>query len=186
MPVNVLSAAERSRRSHFPEDISESDLIQYFTLTSEDLAQVNRKRQPDNRLGFSLQLCGLRYMGFCPEDLQQTPKAIVAFVSQQLGIEADVLSTYGQRHQTRSQHFQQVQTYLGFRTPKPIDLKRLSKWLVNRALEHDKPSLLFQIAAEKLFRDKFVRPGVTVLERMVSTVRNRAMKETHTNLCFEM
>lgn len=167
MPVNILSAAERSRRSHFPEDISESDLIQYFTLTPEDLAQVNRKRQPDNQLGFSLQLCGLRYMGFCPEDLQQTPKAIVAFVSQQLGIEADVLSTYGQRHQTRSQHFQQVQAYLGFRTPKPIDLKRLSKWLVNRALEHDKPSLLFQVAAEKLFRDKLVRPGVTVLERMV-------------------
>ncbi|KAI9129999.1 Tn3 family transposase [Acaryochloris sp. CCMEE 5410] len=182
MPVNILSAAERSRRSQFPEDISESDLIQYFTLTPEDLAQVNRKRQPDNRLGFSLQLCGLRYMGFCPEDLQQTPKAIATFVSGQLEVEADVLSTYGQRHQTRSQHFQQVQAYLGFRTPKPIDLKRLSKWLVNRALEHDKPSLLFQVAAEKLFRDKLVRPGVTVLERMVSTVRNRAMQETHKRL----
>lgn len=182
MPVSFLSTAERTRRSQFPEDISESDLIQYFTLTPEDLKQVNRKRQPDNRLGFSLQLCGLRYMGFCPDDLQKTPTNIVTFVSQQIEVPAKVLSDYAQRPQTRSQHFLQVQNYLGFRTPEPIDLKRLSKWLVKRALEHDKPSLLFQLAAEKLFTDKLVRPGVTVLERMVGTVRNRAMKETHKQL----
>ncbi len=182
MPVRFLSVAERTHRSQFPEDISESDLIQYFTLTLEDLKQVNRKRQPDNQLGFALQLCGLRYMGFCPDDLQQTPTEIVVFVSHQLEIEEEVLSTYGQRSQTKSKHFQQVQKHLGFRTPDPIDLKRLSKWLVNRALEHDRPSLLFQLAAEKLFKDKLVRPGVTVLERMVGTVRNRAMKETHKRL----
>lgn len=179
MPVNFLSTAERSRRSHFPDDICESDLIQYFTLTSDDLKQVNRKRQSVNRLGFALQLCALRYMGFCPDNLQQTPDPIVTFVSEQLEVEAAVLSSYGQRPQTRTEHFQQVQTYLGFRTPEPIDLKRLSKWLVNRALEHDKPTLLFQLAAERLYKDKLVRPGVTVLERLVSTVRNRAMKETY-------
>lgn len=179
MPFTFLSSAERLRQSHFPNDISESDLIQYFTLTAEDLEQVNLKRQPSNRLGFSLQLCALRYMGFCPEDLQQSPETIVAFLSDQLEIDTDVLSAYGRRSQTRTQHFQQVQNYLGFRSPKPIDLKRLSKWLVNRALEHDKPSFLFEIAAEKLFKDKLVRPGTTVLERMVGIVRTRAMKETH-------
>lgn len=179
MPFKFLSSAERDRQSQFPFDISESDLIQYFTLTPEDLEQVNRKRQPENRLGFSLQLCALRYMGFCPDDLQLCPEEIVAFLCIQLEVQAKVLSTYGQRPQTRTQHFQQIQNYLGFRTPEPIDLKRLSKWLVNRALEHDKPSLLFQLAAEKLFKDKLVRPGVTVLERMVGIVRTRAMKETH-------
>ena len=50
---------------------------------------------------------------------------------------------------------------------------------MERALEHDKPSLLFQQAADKLYTDNVVRPGVTVLERMVSTARNQAMKVTY-------
>jgi TnpA family transposase len=179
MPFQFLTRAERIRQSHFPDDICKSDLIQYFTLTPEDLEEINRKRQPCNRLGFSLQLCALRYMGFCPDNLQKTPLEIVTFLSHQLEIDPEVLSTYGQRPQTRTQHTQQVQGYLKFRNPESIDLKRLAKWLVNRALEHDKPSLLFQLAAEKLFKDKLVRPGVTVLERMVGIVRTRAMKETH-------
>lgn len=42
---------------------SEADLIRHYTLGPDDLAVINRRRRPHNRLGFTLQLCALRYPG---------------------------------------------------------------------------------------------------------------------------
>lgn len=67
MPVNFLSEAERLRLSRFPATISDNEIISYFTLAIEDLSQVKRQRQLYNRLGCALQLCTLRYLGFCPK-----------------------------------------------------------------------------------------------------------------------
>ena len=55
---------------------------------------------------------------------------------------------------THATHFQQVQAYLGFRTAAPLDLYALQTWLGERALEHDKPSLLLQLACDKLRREQ--------------------------------
>ena len=182
MPVNFLSEPERTRLSQFPPDIPEAELIQYFTLTADDLEHIQRQRQSHNRLGFALQLCALRYMGFCPDDLQQAPLAVVAFLSKQIEGAVVDISAYAQRSQTRTDHFQQAQSYLGFRSPTAKDLRGLEKWLIERALEHDQPSLLFQLAAERLYKAKLTRPGVTILERRVAAARHKAMKVTYQQL----
>jgi TnpA family transposase len=179
MPVNFLSEVERQRLSQLPEVIPESDQIQYFTLTEEDQEQIQRQRRSENRLGFALQLCTLRYLGFCPDDLQQAPLDIVAFLAQQLQIPVESLTRYAQRTQTRTEHLQQIQSYLGFREPTAEDFKQLAKWQIERAMEHDSMTLLFQLAAEKLFSQKITRPGVTTLERMVATARGQATLKTY-------
>ncbi len=66
----------------------------------------------------------------------------------------------------------------GFREAGPVELRALGEWLVDRALEHDRPSLLFRVACEHLHAAKIIRPGVTRLERMVATARQRAQRET--------
>ena len=71
---------------------------------------------------------------------------------------------------------------LGFRRATPLDFYALHTWLVERALEHDKPTLLLQLACEKLYREKMVRPGVTRLERLVATARDQAHDETFRRL----
>src|SRR5262249_29202449 len=55
-------------------------------------------------------------------------------------------------------------------------------WLGERALEHDKPSVLLQLACEQLCRDHIVRPGLTRLERLVATARQAAHTETFRRL----
>ena len=53
---------------------------------------------------------------------------------------------------------------------------------MERAIEHDKPTLLFQLACDKLRRDQIVRPGITRLERLVATAREQAHAETFRRL----
>src|SRR5262249_28662499 len=79
---------------------------------------------------------------------------------------------------TRTTHLLQAQAHLGFRTATPLDLYGLQTWLGERALEHDKPTLLLQLACDKLRRDQIVRPGLTRLERLVATARQAAHTET--------
>jgi TnpA family transposase len=178
MPGQFLTEAERERLRQFPAEIPPSDVIAYFTLTPADLTQVRQQRGDHNRLGFALQVGALRYLGFSPDDLTTAPASVVAFLSQQLDVRPDVLPTYGQRAHTRRDHLQAIQAYLGFREAGPEELRALAEWLVERALEHDRPSLLFRVTCEHLHAAKIVRPGVTRLERMVATARQRAQRET--------
>ena len=53
----------------------------------------------------------------------------------------------------------------------------MSQYL-ERALEHDKPTLLSELACEKLRTEQLVRPGVTRLERLVAETRERAQEAT--------
>ena len=121
-------------------------------------------------------------MGFCPDDLTAAPNAVVNYLAQQLEISDNVLADYGTRAQTRTEHFLKVVDYLGFRSADKTDLDTLADWLLQRALEHNKPTLLFQIAAEKLYLQKIVRSCVTILERMVVSARQQAHEVTYTTL----
>src|ERR1700676_4020881 len=81
MPGRVFTESERKHLDAFPSEIAELDLIRYFTLSGSDLEFVRQQRGDHNRLGFALQLCGLRYLGFCPDDFVTPPPAAITFVA---------------------------------------------------------------------------------------------------------
>ncbi len=178
MPGRFLSELERERLSQFPPEVSAEDLITYFTLSARDLAFLEDRRGDPNRLGLALQVGTLRYLGFCPDDLTTAPETVVTNLADQLKVKPTALADYGRRSQTRTEHLQEVMAYLGFRLAEPGDLDSLRSWLVERALEHDRPTLLFQMATEKLYTAQIVRPGVTILERLVMSARDQAQQET--------
>jgi uncharacterized protein DUF4158 len=105
-------------------------------------------------------------MVFSPDDLETVLTAAMTFVAEQLQVSPAALRDYGARSQTRTEHLQQVQLHLGFRDATREDFSALADWLLTRALEHDKPSLLFQLACEHLRAKKMIRPGVTRIERL--------------------
>lgn len=115
MPIQLFTEAERVQRNHFPEVIAYEDLVIFFTLSDRDLECMPRHSAPHNRLGYALQLCALRFMGFVPDDLNSAPPEAVAFVAQQLAVEPDVLAAYGARAQTLQDHLHSIQTHLGAR-----------------------------------------------------------------------
>ena len=178
MPIGFLTTTERERLSRFPAQIPDEDLRVFFLLSDADQTAINKQREAHTRLGFAMQLCALRYLGFAPDALSTAPWDAVVYVAQQLAVSPDALAVYGRRIPTRTLHLQQVQAHLGFRPATPLDLYALQIWLVERALEHDKPTLLLQLACDKLRREQIVRPGITRLERFVATARQQAYEET--------
>jgi len=158
---------------HIPED----DLSVFFLLSETDQQAVNRQQADHMRLGFALQLCMLRYLSFVPHDLGTAPSSAIGYVAE-LHVLPEVLEAYGSRIATRTTHLQQVQRHLGFRRATPLDAYALQTWLLERALEHDKPTLLLQLACDKLRREHIVRPGLTRLERFVAMARQQAHDET--------
>jgi TnpA family transposase len=174
-----LTEHERERQRRFPDAIPPHDVSNYFTLSETDRCRVHQQRGAHNRLGFALQLCALRYLGFAPDELTTAPVPVVTYVAEQIQEAPDSLAAYGQRAHTRTDHLQEVMAYAGFRKVTPTDWRRLRVWLTERALEHEKPTLLLQLAGERLRREKIVRPGITRLERLVLQVRQDAQAATY-------
>jgi DNA-directed RNA polymerase subunit RPC12/RpoP len=94
--------------------ISSEDLNRFFLLSDRELTILKQLRAEHNRLGFALQLCCLRYLGFFPEELQ-LPKPVVNYVAQQLQLIPELLVFYGKRSSTQREHQRKIQALLGYR-----------------------------------------------------------------------
>lgn len=179
MPVRFLSDAQREQLSGFPTELDAEALDRFFTFSEADLAEARRHHGDGNRLGWSLQLCGLRMLGFCPDDVTTAPAAAVRFVARQLGVDPSALDGYGLRAQTRTDHVNKVKAYLGFTAATSSDLDAIRDWLATEALVQDRPVVLFQLACGRLFQLGLVRPGLTVVEQsLVGAAREAARLET--------
>ena len=80
MPQRFLTRAERERLRRFPLHVGRKDVVTHFTLTQRDLTEIRNRTGDHNRLGFAMQLCALRYLGFCPDDLTSAPADVVLYV----------------------------------------------------------------------------------------------------------
>ncbi len=88
-------------------------------------------------------------------------------LAEQLGLDPDVLRSYGRRAKTRTEHLRLAAQYLGWRQAGSLEFKELAEFLLARAMEHDSPSLLFRLACKYLISAKVIRPGpVTVVKRV--------------------
>ena len=94
----------------------------------------------------------------------------------------ECLADYGRRFQTRQDHLKSVLSYLRFRRANPNDWKNLRAWVIERALEHDKPTLLLEFACEYLHMNKIMRPGITRLEGLVIEARQKTWSKTYMQL----
>jgi TnpA family transposase len=178
MPRRFLSQPERERLSQFPLDIPESDLVVYFTLTPEDKKTAQRQYRTHNQLGFALLLCTLRYLGFFPTEMSDVPERVIVYVADQLEVLPDTLDTYLNRPENRLEQLGPVMAHLGFRRFERQDKEPFVTWLGKRALEDDRQSGLLQLACERLYQMRLVRPAVTTMEELVAGARRWAQEKT--------
>jgi len=186
LATQVFADEELERLRGFPE-IGREELFRFFTLAAPDVAFVDpgRGRGPADRLGLSVALCTLPWLGFVPDDVAAAPAVAVARLAAQLDIDPGVLRHYGRRAKTRTEHLRLVAQYRGWRVAASLEFKEFDEFLLARAMEHDSPTLLFRLACEYLISVHVIRPGpVTVLER-VAHARAEAQRETYDRLAHE-
>jgi len=179
MRGRFLSSSEHAALDRFPVEIDPDDLTACFTLTNENQADIVARRYgAGGRLAAGLQIGALRLLGFVPADVSTASEVAVRFVADQVDAGVDDLGSYTTRQHTISDHITEIERHLGFARLEPGGLKALSDWIVERALEHDQPIVLFRLACDHLKAERQVRPGVSVLERLVASSRQTATEET--------
>ena len=131
-----------------------------------------------NRLGWALQLCGLRMLGFCRTDVATAPASGVNFLARQLGVAPHSLATYGERAQTRTDHVNQVKAIWASGRPRPAIWRRSGSGWQQRRWCRTARSCCFTWRAKRLYQLRLTRPGLTVVEQsLVGIARKAARKE---------
>jgi TnpA family transposase len=181
MSLQLISKKDRERLNCFPEFVSGDDLKNHYHLSEDDKSVIFKQREAHNQLGYALQLGTARHLGFIPDDLLNPPSELLHYVADQLSITASTLQKY-HRQPTQSKHLQQILHYTGFRRASPLDTLAITNWLSERALEHDKPLLLFEQVCSYLYKQKILRPGITLIEQYISEARAKAHTLTYNNL----
>lgn len=113
----------------------ELSLLRHYTLGDDDLGHIQERRRPENRLGFALQLCVLRYPGRALAAGEVIPHEVLSFIGAQLGVPADALLTYAARRQTRQEHMEALREIYGYKTFAGRGARDLRDWLFDQAEE---------------------------------------------------
>ncbi len=171
------SKREADRLERWPERIELEDLRECFALGDTDRELVFAQRGGENRIGLAVQLCALRFLGFVPDELAGIPESALRFVGEQTETQPQELLVYGERAQTRSDHLVLVREHLGFRGWDSQTAVAVGKWLAERAVEHERPSVLMSLLGEHLRARAIERPSVWVLGRMIGAAREAAQGE---------
>jgi TnpA family transposase len=143
---------------------------------------VRQQNGAPGRLGIALQLCSLRWLGFVPDELSAAPPEAISTVAESLDVPARAIFDYAVRAPTRREHRLAVREHARFVTAGQAELESLRGWLLERALEHERPSLLFSQACGELHRRRVERPAIDRVMRLVAWARERAHEQTFERL----
>lgn len=165
---NILTERQRSALLDLPTD--EMSLLQHYTLSDEDLENINVRRRPENRLGFALQLCALRYPGRALSPGDVIPNDVLAFIGAQLGLTGEALLSYAARRQTRQQHLEALRDNYGYKAFTGRGARDLKDWLDTQAELATSNEDIARRFIEECRRSLTVLPAISTIERLCAEV----------------
>ena len=170
----LLSSEQRTRLFGIPTEAAE--VAKHYVLSAEDLALVQAKRRPNNRLGYAVQLCVLRHPGRPLEPSEVPPAAMLAFVANQVGADPKLFGDYAHRAETRREHLLELQPHLRLRSFRLADWRACLHVGANAAWATDRGEPIVQAMLAHLRADRVLIPVAAVLERIGLAARARARK----------
>lgn len=178
MPTRFLTTAQRARFARLPQSLPNDDLAKAFTLDGPDLDLIRTLRTAKNRLGFAALLTSVRYVGAFPASQHDVPPVIVTYLNTQLSIDAQIsLGSYFSAPKTVERHIRSIRERYGFiyYADTPQVRWRLARWLYLECwMGNDRPGTLVLQAADWLVSHNVILPGLSILERLVGRIRDRA------------
>ncbi len=181
MSSRFLSQEQQHSYGRYVGEPTSIQLAHYFHLDDTAFQLVQKRRGDHNRLGFAIQLCTVRFLGTFLINPIDVPQGVVKYLASQLEItDLDCLPNYLSRPTTHWVHAQTIKKHYGYRdfSSQP-EHWRLVRWLYQRAwIGGESPSIMFDLTTARLVEQKILLPGVTVLSRLISAVRERVANRT--------
>jgi Domain of unknown function (DUF4158) len=178
MPVAFLTAEQRSRYGCYVGEPSQAQLALYFHLDDRDRTLLDPRRHAHTRLGFAVQLCTVRFLGTFLSDPTDVPHNVVLTLASQLNVaDLSILARY-REGEMRYDHIHEIMAEYGYQdfSSQPEHFRFL-RWLYTRAWwSEERLTVLFDLAMARLIDRKVLLPGVSVLERLISSVREHASR----------
>ena len=176
MPVEFLTAEQRRCYGCYVGEPSPEQLALYFHLDDRDRALLEPRRHAHTRLGFALQLCTVRFLGTFLPDPMDVPHSVILTLASQLNIADPTVLDHYREGQMRYDHIDEIKQRYGYQdfSCQPEHFRFL-RWLYTRAwCSEERLTILFDLAMARLVDRKILLPGVSVLERLISSVREHA------------
>ena len=165
MPRRTI-LTERQRHALYGLPSEQADLLHYYVLNDRDVELIKERRRPENKLGFALQVCALRYPGRLLQPGEEIPSDLLSFVGAQIGLTTEDLLKYGSRKQTRYAHATSILDIYGFSKFDIENNTELQQWVANTAEQAKSNEWLAQAIVSQLRKRKVLLPGPSTLERL--------------------
>lgn len=177
---HILTERRRSALLDLPTD--ESSLLRHYTLGDDDLGHIHERRRPENRLGFALQLCALRYPGRALAPGEVMPHEVLSFIGAEIGVSADALLTYAARRQTRQEHMEALREIYGYKTFARRGARDLRDWLFDQAEDAHSNEDIAQRLVARCRETMTILPAVSTIERLCADALVAAERRIDTRI----
>ncbi|MEN5315381.1 Tn3 family transposase [Pseudomonas koreensis] len=177
---HILTERQRSALLDLPTD--ELSLLQHYTLADDDLVNIQERRRQENRLGFALQLCALRYPGRALTPGELIPQAVLSFIGAQLGIPADALIIYAARRQTRQQHMGALRKIYSYKTFTGRGARDIRDWLFDQAEDARSNEDIAHRLVARCRETLTILPAISTIERLCADALVAAERRIETRI----
>lgn len=185
MPRRVI-LTDRQRAALFDLPTDEISLLRHYTLSDEDLEYIRERRRPENKLGFALQLCALRYPGRSLAPGELIPQEVLAFIGAQLGLAGEALLAYAARRQTRQEHIEVLRQLYGYKAFSGRGARDLKAWLDKQAELTTSNDDIARRFAEECRRTLTILPAITTVERVCADALVAAERRIETRIASRL
>lgn len=171
---SALTAAQLA--AVFAPPVTATEIARHYTLDERDLAIIRQRRGAQNRLGFALQLCFLRYPGQAMAPESEPPADIRSFVSRQVHASPEAWAAYAQRDETRREHASELQSAFGYRPFTVIEYRQRRGALTALALQTPNAVVIADALLDILRTDRLIVPAARVIDRLCAEALARGTR----------
>ena len=97
-PEILLTDDQRTEIIQISPNISEYEIVKYYTFSSYDIKIIKKHRRSYNRFGFALQLALLRNPGCTLSYVSNIPLSVLSYIAEQIQADPKEFELYAKFH----------------------------------------------------------------------------------------
>jgi hypothetical protein len=164
----------------FQKSYTYEDLVEHFLLDEIEQGFTAQFRGDTNRHGVSILLKSIQYLGYFPQNINEIPVQIKAFIAKQLNLAGDPTEQYPWQTRTRDNHFAWIRQHTGFRFAEAQDKEDLENWLRQEGTQTAIIHADLHECAVQRFRSLLIElPSEKELQRIVNAALNGFFSDVH-------